>query len=48
MNNYEMCFANNLMELVRTSVLEYDIETVSDIKPIFMSLQAQINNIPGN
>ena len=28
MNKYEMCFANNLMELGRTSVLEYDIETV--------------------
>ena len=34
MNKYEMCFANNLMELGRTSVLEYDIETVPDIKPI--------------
>ena len=31
-----MCFANNLMELGRTSVLEYDIETVPDIKPIRM------------
>ena len=28
MNKYEMWFANNLMELGRTSVLEYDIETV--------------------
>ena len=36
MNKYEMCFANNLMELGRTSVLEYDIETVPDIKPIRM------------
>ena len=27
---------NNLMELGRTSVLEYDIETVLDIKPIRM------------
>ena len=36
MNTYEMCFANNLMELGRTSVLEYDIETVPDIKPIRM------------
>ena len=34
MNRYEMCFANNLMELGRTSVIEYDIETVPDIKPI--------------
>ena len=34
MNKYEMCF--NLMELGRTSVLEYDIETVPDIKPIRM------------
>ena len=31
-----MCFANNLMELGGTSVLEYDIETVPDIKPIRM------------
>ena len=42
-------FANNLMELGRTSVLEYDIETVPDIKPIRMKpysclLQTQINN----
>ena len=36
MNKYEMCFANNLMELGRTSVLEYDIETVPYIKPIRM------------
>ena len=35
-NQYEMCFDNNLMELGRTSVLEYDIETVPDIKPIHM------------
>ena len=35
-NKYEMCVANNLMELCRTSVLEYDIETVPDIKPIHM------------
>ena len=32
-----MCFANNLMELGRTSVLEYDSETVSDIEPIRMN-----------
>ena len=25
LNKYEMCFANNLMELGRTSELEYDI-----------------------
>ena len=36
MNKYEMCFANNLMELGRTSVLEYDIDTVPEIKPIRM------------
>ena len=36
MNKYEMCFANNLMELGRTSSIEYDIETVRDIKPIRM------------
>ena len=36
MNKYEMCFANNLMELGRTSLIEYDIETVRDIKPIRM------------
>ena len=33
MNKYEMCFATTLMELGRTSVLEYDIETVLGIKP---------------
>ena len=32
-----MCFANNLMELCRTSVLKCDIETVSDIKTIRMN-----------
>ena len=31
-----MCLANNIMELDRTSVLEYDIETVTDIQPIRM------------
>ena len=31
-----MCFANNLMELGRASILEYDIDTVLDIKPIRM------------
>ena len=36
MNKYEICFANNLMEIGRTPVLEYDIETVPDIKPIRM------------
>ena len=36
MNKYEMCFANNIMELGRTSLIEYDIETVRDIKPIRM------------
>ena len=36
MNKYEMCFANNLMELGRTSVMEYDIETVPNNKPIRM------------
>ena len=36
MNKHEMYFANNLMELGRTSVLEYDTETVPDIKPIRM------------
>ena len=35
-NKYEMCFANNLMELGRTSLIEYDIETVRNIKPIRM------------
>ena len=48
----EMCFANNLMELGRTSRMKYDIETVPEKKypyeTIFLSLQAQINNIPGN
>ena len=34
MNKYEMCFANNLMELDRTALIEYDIETVKNIKPI--------------
>ena len=29
-----MCFANNLMELGRTSILEYDIERVPNITPI--------------
>ena len=29
-----MCFANNLMELGKTSVMEHDIETIPDIKPI--------------
>ena len=36
MNLHEMCFANNLMELGRTSVLDYDIETIPYIKPIRM------------
>ena len=34
MNKYGMCFANNLKELGRTFLIEYDIETVKDIKPI--------------
>ena len=34
MNTYRMCFANNLKELGRTNMIEYDIETVKDIKPI--------------
>ena len=34
MNKYEKCFANNLMELGRTSVMEYDIETVDNLRPI--------------
>ena len=34
MNKYEMCFTNNLMELGRTSLIEYAIETVKYIKPI--------------
>ena len=33
-NKYEMCFANDLMELGRTNIMEYDIETVPDLKPI--------------
>ena len=36
MNRYKMCFANNLMELGRTLVMEYDIKTVPNIKPIHM------------
>ena len=32
-NKYKMCFANNLMELDRPLVMEYDIETILDIKP---------------
>ena len=34
MNKYEMCFANNLMELSRTSIMENDITTIPDNKPI--------------
>ena len=30
-NKYEMCFANNLMELDRRSVMEYDMDTIPDI-----------------
>ena len=29
-----MYFTNNIIELGRTSVMEYDIETIPDIKPI--------------
>ena len=36
MNKNEMCFANNLMELGRPSLIEHDIETVRDIIPIRM------------
>jgi len=34
MNKYELCFANNLNELGRTNIMEYDIETVPGIEPI--------------
>ena len=34
MNRFETCFANNLSELGKTSVIEYDIETVPNITPI--------------
>ena len=47
-----MCFANNLMELGRTSVLEYDIEKGPDIKPIrikpYSCPYKHKKNIPGN
>ena len=36
MNKYEICFANNLQELGRTSLIEYDIEAVRDLKPLRM------------
>ena len=35
-NKYEHCFANNLKELGRTHLLEYDIETTPGITPIRM------------
>ena len=34
MNRFETCFANNLSELGKTSVIEYDIETVPNVIPI--------------
>ena len=35
-NKYELCFANNLMELGRTNVFEYDIELEPGTRPIRM------------
>ena len=35
-NNYTSCFANNLNELGRTNVMEYDIELMEGAKPVCM------------
>ena len=33
-NKYKLCFANNLMQLGRTNVMEYDIEIEDNCKPV--------------